>query len=959
MPSPSQKNRGSQWRKWDLHVHTPESREKLGDNWDSFVDHLIDGAKAHGVSAIATADYFTLEGYRKLLAYYDSATHTLAVNGKSVPVYIVPGVELRLNSFNAEGHSINLHIFFDPECSADFLQHNFIEQLKLKYRGSEINLNPQGLWAIGKSVTDGSSLRLDENFAGVPEATKKAYVRKALGVATLNYADITEALRAIDVIFERQKVPRKKYLVCVVGKGHGGISSLKWFEDNDNSKFSRAGLIREDLTHEADVVFSNDPNDRKFYLGQHPRTPESEVQTRFSNLKPCVWGCDSDSLRALLHPSNGNTQDYTWIKADASFEGLKQITFEPALRVIVQQDDPSEQNTYAKVDTLELDFPDDLKIRDKESSEATPFCLQGKQEVNFSPNLTCVIGGRGSGKSTIVHLLYNLVAKRDTARLTKLNSPLASLQCGSKDELGKIASLSKCNVPANTEFFLQNEVEKFAKDISEMSTLIRTRLYGLSTLDDSRKSLQQIELDWKAAAGDVDRLISAYDEITRIDSEIEATTKQRDTLKAQTEVISSTEYKALQREIEEIATSITAFETYEKEYKRLATEVSTLIKSVSRLDWSKFGGEDDLTGLSADLVKRQAEIKASFDAAKVKYDAEDYPAKSVQKKAEIKAFLTNKGLSPENIGELAVASEQIASLDQEIKDLQQERTPHSETFESKDATLTAYREAHASYKTEFEAVASKLHSWLATLKFDSQQTLISFQLKMNAQPLKDGIAEFVKKSNSSRLSLRSDAIQTVIFGVANDAELLRIVTDKAALVDSINNSQTADAHTQVLQELANQPEFVERMHLRMQKHYFDIQSIQIQTKLGDKSLQNTSFGERCGIVIAIALVAGTNPIIIDQPEDNLDGKYISTVLVPLIRDQKRRRQIILVTRDANIVIGSDSELVLILDKNEKGTSLVPASIESQTAREQYIWILDGGEEAFQKREERYCITRTA
>lgn len=83
------------------------------------------------------------------------------------------------------------------------------------------------------------------------------------------------------------------------------------------------------------------------------------------------------------------------------------------------------------------------------------------------------------------------------------------------------------------------------------------------------------------------------------------------------------------------------------------------------------------------------------------------------------------------------------------------------------------------------------------------------------------------------------------------------------------------------------------------------------------------------------------------------------MLVPLIREQKRRRQIILVTRDANIVIGGDSELVLILDKNEKGTALVPASIESRSARQQYIWILDGGEQAFQKREERYCITRTA
>src|SRR5205085_6586887 len=118
----------------------------------------------------------------------------------------------------------------------------------------------------------------------------------------------------------------------------------------------------------------------------------------------------------------------------------------------------------------------------------------------------------------------------------------------------------------------------------------------------------------------------------------------------------------------------------------------------------------------------------------------------------------------------------------------------------------------------------------------------------------------------------------------------------------------------VLQELLSNKTFQQRLHLEMQRSCYDIENIRVQTKLGEKSLQNTSFGERCGIVIAIALVAGTNPIVIDQPEDNLDGKYISNVLVPLVREQKQKRQIILVTRDANIVIGGDAELIIILKK---------------------------------------------
>jgi len=141
----------------------------------------------------------------------------------------------------------------------------------------------------------------------------------------------------------------------------------------------------------------------------------------------------------------------------------------------------------------------------------------------------------------------------------------------------------------------------------------------------------------------------------------------------------------------------------------------------------------------------------------------------------------------------------------------------------------------------------------------------------------------------------------------------------------------------------------------MLKYYYSIGNIHVQTKLGGKLLKNTSFGERCGIVIAIVLVAGTNPIIIDQPDDHLDGKFISDVLVPLLRQQKHNRQIILITRDANIVVGGDAELIHILEPADERTEILPTSIEDIDCREKYIWILDGGADAFTRREQKYDI----
>ncbi|MFA5386063.1 MAG: hypothetical protein WC297_00040 [Candidatus Paceibacterota bacterium] len=951
--------KGSEWRKWDLHVHTPSSAlaHTLGSDWDGYVNQLIDAIKKHQIAAIATADYFTIEGYKKLLEYYSKDTCTLSANSKSVQCYLIPGIELRLNIFNSEEESINLHIFFDPECcSSEFITQNFLEALNIVYRGSEVLLKQQNLLAIGKSIADNTPADFGQSFGACSEATKDEYIRKALGAITLNYTNIDDALKGIDKIFEKQNLPPKAYLIAVVGKGHGGIRSLKWFEDNKS--FSRAGLIREHLTYQTDAIFSNDQNDRNFYLGRREDAPATEIQNRFDNLKPCIWGSDSHSLDKLLHPSNGNTLDYTWIKAEISFEGFKQITYEPELRVRVQQDNPVEEEAYAKIEKLELDFPDDLKIKDKESEEAISFCIQGKQEVNFSSNLTCIIGGRGSGKSTLVHILYNLVPKRDADRLSKVSSPLFNLQLGSKDELGKIRSQTKSNIPSSTEFFLQNEVEKFAKDVSEMSILIKTRLYGLSAIDDGQKNLQEIESEWQDTAIGMEELISAYDEITRIDQQIVLVVKQKDTLKKQTDVISSKDYKKLQKEIEEIANAISAFDTYEKEYRRLSLEILTLIKSIARLDWTKYEGQSILVSLSAELDKKKAEIQTFFEETNKKYVTADYATKLGDKKTQLKNFLKEKGLSPENIGEIATATQQIAELDEQIKILRQERIPHQEIYDSKEGTLQTYREAYASYKGVFESVANKLQSNLSNLKFDGEETNISFQFKTNDQLLKDGVADFIKSHNTSRINLRADNIQNVLFG-NNDVPFSAIVSDQLKIVAAVNSSEVADAHTQIIRDLIGDPTFVEKLYLRMQRYHFDIENVQVQTKLGEKFLQNTSFGERCGIVIAIVLVAGTNPIVIDQPEDNLDGKYISKVLVPLIRTQKHKRQIVLVTRDANIVIGGDSELILILDKENHGSVLLPATIENKVIRSKYIWILDGGERAFKAREAKYCIHKAA
>lgn len=951
--------KGSEWRKWDLHVHTPSSAiaHSLGDDWNMYVEKLIEAAKTHGVSAIATADYFSIEGYRQLLKYYNKSTHTLSVNNKSTEIEIIPGVELRLNIFNSDEDSVNIHVFFDPSCcSPDFIESNFLEGLKVNYRGAEHPLKSQNLYAIGKSIVNGDDIAVGADFSTSSEVEKLTYKIKALSAITLIKKDIGEALKEIDEIFERQKLPPKAYLIAVVGKGHGGINSLKWFEDNKQNQFSRAGLVREDLTHQADIIFSNDPNDIDFYLGKNSATPPQEVHNRFSNLKPCVWGSDSHTLEHLLHPSNGNTTDYTWIKAEVCFEGLKQITFEPELRVKVQTDNPNETETYALIEKSIIKFPSDLKIQDKESTEEIDFCLRGTYEVELSNNLTCIIGGRGSGKSTLVHILYNSWVHRDLSKLIQLNSPLTNLVLSSKDPLGKVQEMVTTNIPESTEFYLQNEIEKFAKDIQEMSKLVRHRLERLSSLDESKKSLSELKNAWENSSSNLDELISSYNEITKTDKEIDLLKKQIITLKKQTAVIKSKEYQSLQKQIEILANAISNFESFSIEQKKLVDELSQLTKTVQGFNWSDYDGQDLLTKIQSGLISYKREVKNVYEAEKKKFDTKDFKNKLTLKKAELKKYLSDKGLSSENIDELADASQQIASLSAEIQILNEKSAPFNDVYAQKGEILAEYKKCCDNYHKRFFEVSLELQNNLGGLKFSEHQTEITFSPKTNEKLLRDKVANFVKTHNSlSGAVLNTDNIQSVLF--ENSFSILELVSNKANILKAVNNSQKATVHTQVLQEMVNDEKFLEKLCLRMHKYYYDIANIQVQAKLGEKLLQSTSFGERCGIVIAIILVAGTNPIVIDQPEDNLDGKFISNVLVPLIRKQKKNRQIVLVTRDANLVIGSDAELLHILDCNDAGkTKIIPATIENKKARSKYIWILDGGEQAFKNREKKYSLS---
>lgn len=131
-----------------------------------------------------------------------------------------------------------------------------------------------------------------------------------------------------------------------------------------------------------------------------------------------------------------------------------------------------------------------------------------------------------------------------------------------------------------------------------------------------------------------------------------------------------------------------------------------------------------------------------------------------------------------------------------------------------------------------------------------------------------------------------------------------------------------------------------------------------QLMQGKKKLQQLSPGERGALLLIFYLLLDKDnkPLIIDQPEDNLDNHSVANILVPFIRKAKANRQIILVTHNPNLAIVSDAEQVIFVNidkENDYTFEYQSGSIENRNINERIVQVLEGAMPAFNKRKQKY------
>ncbi len=122
-------------------------------------------------------------------------------------------------------------------------------------------------------------------------------------------------------------------------------------------------------------------------------------------------------------------------------------------------------------------------------------------------------------------------------------------------------------------------------------------------------------------------------------------------------------------------------------------------------------------------------------------------------------------------------------------------------------------------------------------------------------------------------------------------------------------------------------------------------------------LRELSLGQSRSILVGFLLAsADDSPLVLDQPEDHLDGPFLAHTVVGYVHSAKERRQLIVATHSANLTVLGDADLVLPLEAFQgKGVVRDPGAVDNPATRTWILDLLEGGLEAYTKRGSRYGL----
>lgn len=636
---------------------------------------------------------------------------------------------------------------------------------------------------------------------------------------------------------------------------------------------------------------------------------------------------------------NYNVKQNLWIKADPTFEGLKQILFEPKHRVFIGADAPI--NPLICINKVEFDFPIDAKF------ENESFCLSGKTEILFSPNFTCLIGGRGTGKSTILNLIHEKL---------KIGENKIFQSKKVKDASGRILPISNCiKIDNDTdekyiEFLSQNEVEEFAQDYHKLTSAIYSRILKR----DDEGLIIKNESILKSNLDTFRTHIVLKRKIVSLKLELDQKVREQETNRKLVASFTSEDYKKINDDLKTITTNLNAITNANEKYSQFIAELNTTTTNYNQSNLNnQYSIEIDriIKGIENLVLESK-----SIDFSITKTENLNLTKQLLEKRAELKKYLSDKGLTEESQKDISNANIIISNLETEIDKKKSEITDTQtriDSFKISDAITSS-----DNYKVELKKQIKSISTILEQLENSSVKPIsLKFEFD-NISATERVFGDFKKlfEGQINKSNHKGDAILSEILFSVEPSNII----DKNTLITTIQQYPSSSSAKQFLIELFSSESNFEAYKLLCQMTFLNYSEFKkVKVQYDSRPIENSSFGQRCTAVLVILLLLGNNPIIIDEPEAHLDSLLISNYLVEVIKDRKPSRQIIFATHNANFVVNGDAELIHILNIDEatQTTYLNSTTIENETSRETLI-SLEGGREAFRKRENKYQIYQT-
>lgn len=282
--------RGSEWLRWEPHIHAPGTifNDQFGaDSWDEYISALE--AVTPPLSAIGITDYYGISTYERVRAEKQSGR-------LSDCQLIFPNIEMRLAIGTVRGNYVNVHLLVDPADDDHVEQiNNILSRLTFRVDEQDYGCTAAQLTRLGR--------HLDKTLTDD---------RAALAYGSQQYKVSLDDLRkALDNAWADDNV------LVAVAAGSDGTSGVKDGAD---------ATLRRGIERFADIIFSGNPGDRDFWLGLKDGLNSDHIRTHYGTLKPTMWGCDSHDMAKIGKP---DLDRISWIKGAATFDALRQACIEP------------------------------------------------------------------------------------------------------------------------------------------------------------------------------------------------------------------------------------------------------------------------------------------------------------------------------------------------------------------------------------------------------------------------------------------------------------------------------------------------------------------------------------------------------------------------------------------------------------------------------------------------------